>query len=237
MSKNPLKTYNFWFKIIGAALLIAFGLWIIFDEAMAVFMVLMATGLVAGIFAIIRFIPLMKTLKTKRARLVSIGEILIHLAIAVALVYGAINKLTVTEEENISWIAKFIIGNYRFIIAFFFITRVISYFWCTVLLEEKTDKTKFWVHILLIILACVMCSLTNVKAHTIALVIAVIALVCSLGLIVDGAVGYGRYRKALVKPTEKKKEEEKSEEISKDAPTEQIIIPVEDEPNDSAIVN
>ena len=34
MSKNPLKTYNFWFKIIGAALLIAFGLWIIFDEAM-----------------------------------------------------------------------------------------------------------------------------------------------------------------------------------------------------------
>ena len=82
-----------------------------------------------------------------------------------------------------------------------------------------------------------MCSLTNVKAHTIAIVIAVIALVCSLGLIVDGAVGYGRYRKALVKPTEKKKEEEKSEEISKDAPTEQIIIPVEDEPNDSAIVN
>ena len=57
MSKNPLKTYNFWFKIIGAALLIAFGLWIIFDEAMAVFMVLMATGLVAGNFAINRFIP------------------------------------------------------------------------------------------------------------------------------------------------------------------------------------
>ena len=33
------------------------------------------------------------------------------------------------------------------------------------------------------------------------------------------------------------KEEEKNDEISKDAPTEQIIIPVEDEPNDSAIVN
>lgn len=236
MKKNPIKTYSFWFKIIGAALLIAFGLWIIFDETMAVFMVLMFTGLVAGIFAIIRFIPLMKTLKTGRARLVSIGEILIHIGIAIALIYGAINKLTADEEE-ISWLASFIIKNYRFIIAFFFVTRVISYLWCTVLLEEKTDKTKFWVHILLIILACVMCALTNVEAHTIALVIATIALICSLGLIVDGAVGYGRYRKSLVKPEEKQKEEEKSEEISKDAPTEQIIIPVEDEPNDSAIVN
>lgn len=236
MSKNPLKTYNFWFKIIGAALLIAFGLWIIFDDKMATFMVLMATGLVAGIFAIIRFIPLMKTLKTKRARLVSIAEILIHLCVSAALVYGAINKLTVPEEE-LSWIASFIIGNYRFIIAFFFITRVISYFWCTVLLEEKTDRSKFWVHILLMVLACVFCALSDVNTHTIALVIAGIALLCSLGLIVDGAVGYGRYRKSLVKPTEKNKEEEKSEEISKDAPTEQIIIPVVDEPNDSAIVN
>ena len=236
MSKNPLKTYNFWFKIIAAALLIAFGLWIIFDPEMATFMVLMFTGLVAGIFAIIRFIPLMKTLKTGRARLVTIGEILIHLGVAAALVYGAINKLTATEEE-MSWIAKFIIGNYRFIIAFFFVTRVISYLWCTVLLGEKTDKSKFWIHILLIVLACVMCSLTNVKAQTIAIVIAIIALLCAAGLIIDGAVGYGRYRKSLVKKDEKKKEEEKSEEISKDAPTDQIIIPVVDEPTDSAIVN
>ena len=179
----------------------------------------------------------MKTLKTKRARLVSIGEILIHLAISVALVYGAINKLTVTEEENISWIAKFIIENYRFIIAVLFVTRVISYFWCTVLFEEKTDKSKFWAHILLIVLACVMCSLTGVEAQTIAIIIAVIALLCAAGLIIDGAVGYGRYRKSLVKTDDKEKEEEKSDEISKDAPTEQIIIPVVDEPNDSAIVN
>ena len=67
------------------------------------------------------------------------------------------------------------------------------------------------------------------------IIIAVIALLCAAGLIIDGAVGYGRYRKSLVKPVEKEKET--TDEVSKDAPTEQIIIPVVDEPTDSAIVN
>jgi hypothetical protein len=236
MKKNPIRTYSFWLKVVAAALLIPFAFVIFFSETWAEFMVLMMTGLVAGIYAIIRFIPLMKTLSSGKARLVHIGEILIHIAIAVALVYGAIALITKTEEQK-NWFVTFVNTNYRFIIAFFLVTRVIAYFWCTVLFNEKTDKSKFWAHILLIVLACVMCSLSNVKAQTIAIVIAVIALLCAAGLIVDGAVGYGRYRKSLVKPEEKPVEDEKSEEISKDAPTDQIIIPVVDEPTDSAIVN
>ena len=236
MKKNPIKTYSFWLKVVAAALLIPFAFVIFFSESWAKFMVLMMTGLVAGIYAIIRFIPLMKTLTSGKSRAVHVGEILIHLAIAAALVYGAIALITNTEEQK-NWFVTFVDTNYRFIIAFFFVTRVIAYFWCTVLFAEKTDKSKFWAHILLIVLACVMCSLSNVKAQTIAIVIAVIALLCAAGLIIDGAVGYGRYRKSINKSDEKKKEEEKSDEISKDAPTEQIIIPVVDEPTDSAIVN
>ena len=238
MKKNPIKTYSFWLKIIAAALLIPFAFVIFFSEKWAEFMVLMMTGLVAGIYAIIRFIPLMKTLNSGKSRLVHIGEIIIHIGISVALVYGAI-ALVINSEEEKNWFVTFVNANYRFIIALFFVTRVIAYFWCTVLFNEKTDKSKFWAHILLIVLACVMCSLTNVKAQTIAIFIAIIALLCAAGLIIDGAVGYGRYRKQLVKPEskEKEKEEEKSDEISKDAPTEQIIIPVVDEPTDSAIVN
>ena len=237
MKKNPIRTYSFWLKVFAAALLIPFAFVIFFSETWAEFMVLMMTGLVAGIYAIIRFVPLMKTLNSGKAKLVSVGEILIHIGISVALIYGAITSVIKGEEEEVSWFTNFVTTNYRFIIAFFFVTRVISYFWCTVLFEEKTDKSKFWAHILLIILACVMCALTGVEAQTIAIVIAVIALLCAAGLIIDGAVGYGRYRKSLVKKDEKQKEEEKSEEISKDVPTEQIIIPVVDEPTDSAIVN
>lgn len=239
--KNPLKTYNFWFKIIGAALLIAFGLWIIFDEKMAVFMVLMFTGLVAGIFAIIRVIPLMRTMKTARGRIVSIVEILVHLCIAVVLIYGAISNL-LQEENNMNALATFINEYYRFILALLFLTRVIAYFWCVVLFKEETDKIKFWVHIGLMVLACVMCSLTDVKSQTIALVIGVIALVCSLGLVVDGAVGYGRYRKMIKKERDDKKEEqiEEQEPVSKDAPTttDEVIPMIDEEPtSDSAIVN
>ena len=236
MKKNPIRTYSFWLKVFAAALLIPFAVVIFVNKDWAEFMVLMMTGLVAGIYAIIRFIPLMKTLSSGKSRAVHVGEILIHLAISAALVYGAISLIT-GEEEQKNWYVTFITTNYRFIVAFFLVTRVVAYFWCTVLFSEKTDKAKFWVHILLIVLACVMCALSSVEAQTIANIIAIIALLCAGGLIIDGAVGYGRYRKALVKPEEKKKEEQKSEEISKDAPTDQIIIPVVDEPTDSAIVN
>ena len=213
MKKNPIRTYSFWLKVFAAALLIPFAFVIFFSETWAQFMVLMMTGLVAGIYAIIRFIPLMKTLESGKSKAVHVGEIFIHIGIAAALVYGAI-ALVINTEEQKNWFVTFVNANYRYIIAVFFVTRVIAYFWCTVLFGEKTDKSKFWVHILLIVLACVMCSLTNVKAQTIAIVIAIIALLCAAGLIIDGAVGYGRYRKSLVKKDEKKKEEEKSEEIS-----------------------
>ena len=240
-NKNPIKTYGFWFKIIAACLLIPFAIVIMANKEWAEFMVLMLTGLFVGIYAIIRFIPLMKTLKSGKAKLISAGEVVLDLGISAALIVGAINIVTKTEENNAEWYITFITQNYRFIIAFFLVTRVITYFWCTVLFNEKTDKAKFWTHILLIVLSCVMCSLANVEARIVSFIIAAIALICALALVGEGAVGYGRYRKSLEKPEEKKKEEEKedeaSDEDSKDAPTDQIIIPVVDEPTDSAIVN
>lgn len=234
--KNPIKSYSFWIKISAAALLIAFSIWMLVDTNSSVFIVLMFTGLVAGIFAIIRVIPLLRTLKSGKARLTCFVEIIIHLLIACLLVYGAILRI---QEDN-SWFSNFMDENYRFVIAVFFLTRVISYFMCTVLFKEETDKIKFWVHIALIFLACLMCSLSDIKSQTIALIIAVIALICSLGLIVDGAVGYNRYRKQIQKDREKIKEEktQKSDD-AKDAPAkEENIIPMIDEqPKDNITIN
>lgn len=227
--KNPIKTYAFWLKIIGAALLIAFSIWLLVDEDMAVFIVLMLTGLVAGIFAIIRVIPLLRTLKSGRAKLTCFVEILIHLVVAIVLIFGAISIIR-QEKDQSSGFAEFMTKNYRFIIAFFFETRVISYFMCTVLFKEETDKTKFWVHILLIVLGCVLCALSNLNAHVIAIVIGVIALICATGLIVEGGMGYNRYRKSIVKDREKKIEEQKEEEKPLEAPGEaSIIIPLNDD--------
>lgn len=232
--KNPIKTYGFWLKIISAALLIAFGIWLLVDKDMAVFIVLMFTGMVAAIFALIRVIPLIRTLKSGYARLTCVGEIIIHLGISALLIFGAIS-IVKAEEEGDHAFADFMRDNYRFIIAFFFETRVISYFMCTVLFKEETDKIKFWVHILLLVLGCVMCSLYKLDAHVIAIVIAVIALLCATGLITDGGMGYNRYRKAVAKEREEKEKDKKEEQPSdqKDAPGKDgVVIPAIDEPGD-----
>lgn len=231
--KNPIKTYGFWLKIISAALLIAFSIWLLVDEKMAVFLVLMFTGLVAGIFALIRVIPLIRTLKSGKAKLTCFIEILLHLIITFLLIFGAISILNAEDKE--SGFANFMKDNYRFIIAFFFETRVISYFMCTVLYKEETDQTKFWIHILLLILGCVMCSLYNLDAHVIAIVIGVIALLCATGLIIEGGFGYGRYRKSIAKDRQahdSESEEEKKEDEEELPADDDIIIPVIDEQND-----
>lgn len=231
--KNPIKTYGFWLKIISAALLIAFSIWLLVDEKMAVFLVLMFTGLVAGIFALIRVIPLIRTLKSGKAKLTCFIEIILHLIITFLLIFGAISILNAEDKE--SGFANFMQDNYRFIIAVFFETRVISYFMCTVLYKEETDQTKFWIHVLLLILGCVMCSLYNLDAHVIAIVIGVIALLCATGLIVEGGFGYGRYRKSIAKDRQahdSESEEEKKED-GEDLPAhDDIIIPVIDESHD-----
>lgn len=230
--KNPFKSYGFWAKILAAALLITLGIWLIIDvstgEKFATFIVLMFTGLVAGVFAVIRLIPLIRTLKTGRGRITCIVEIAIHLALSVAMIFAAVVKIS---KEN-SELADFVYKYYRFFIAVFFYTRVVSYFMCVVLFKEETDKIKFWVHIGLLSLTCLICAV-SFEGRTIAWIMAVIALACSITLIVEGGMGYNRYRKAIAKDRETKRKESIVEEPL-EMPGEDIntiIIPHIDEKN------
>lgn len=239
--KNPFKTYSFWIKIFAAALLITLGVWLIIDvntkNEFAIFIVLMFTGLVAGVFAIIRTIPLMRTLKTGKGRLTCIIEVAIHIGLAVGMISAAITKVSQKESDFADFVYKY----YRFVIAFFFYTRVVSYFICAVLCKEETDKIKFWVHIGLLTLTCVICAI-QFEGKTIAWSIAVIALCCSLFLIVEGGMGYNRYRKMIAKERKEKKreaeeiEEDTEEEKSiEDPSSDEFIIPMIDEDSEDTI--
>ena len=236
--KNPFKTYAFWIKIFAAALLITLGIWLIIDvntgEKFATFIVLMFTGLVAGVFAIIRAIPLMRTLKTGKGRLTCIIEIAIHIGLAIGMICAAVIKVGNEESEFADFVYKY----YRFVIAFFLYTRIVSYFVCTVLCKEETDKIRFWVHIGLITLTCVICAVAF-KGRTIAWIIAVLALCCSAFLIVEGGMGYNRYRKTISKEREEKKQEQASEDEDIEAPAdEELIIPmIDEEPEDTIHIN
>lgn len=237
--KNPFKTYGFWAKILAAALLITLGVWLIIDvstgEKFATFIVLMFTGLVAGVFAIIRMVPLMRTLKTGKGRMTCIIEIAIHLALAVAMVFAAVVKISNETSEFADFVYKY----YRFVIAIFFYTRVVSYLMCTILFKEETDQIKFWVHIGLLTLTCVICAVAF-EGRTIAWIIAVIALACSATLLVEGGMGYNRYRKAIAKDREEKKRESIEEEEGLEMPGEDIdtlIIPHIDEDTNEDQIN
>lgn len=234
--KTPLKSYGFWLKIIGAALLITFAVWMLLDQSMAIFIVLLFTGLVAGIFAIIRVIPLIRTLTSRMAKMTCLGEIVLHLVVAGLLIFGAIS----IQGDKDSIFARFMSENYRFIIASFFFIRIVAYFMCTVLFEEKTDKVKFWVHIGLILVCCILCALSNLKSTILATIIAVIALFVALGLIVDAGVSYNRYRKQNRKPKEiiEEKNVEDSVELPPLEDIEDIIIPtIDDNYKDPPFVN
>ncbi len=223
--KNPMKSYNFWLKILGAALLITLGVWLIIDvntgENFAVFIVLMFTGLVAGIFSLIRAIPLLRTTKTGKAKLIGCIEIAIHLGLSIAMIFGAIVKISNDDSDFANFVYKY----YRFVIAFYLYTSIVAYFCSTVLCKEETEKIKFWTYIGLLTLTCVICAV-NFKGKTIAWIIAILALLVSLGLIVEGGMGYNRYRKTILKDREIKKEEAKEEQ---EAPAKDEQEPIEDE--------
>ncbi|MCM1196858.1 MAG: hypothetical protein NC310_07315, partial [Roseburia sp.] len=107
-----------------------------------------------------------------------------------------------------------------------------------VLCKEETDKIKFWVHIGLLTLTCVICAVAF-KGRTIAWIIAVLALCCSLFLIFEGGMGYNRYRKAIAKEREEKNQEHESKEEGLEVPSEEeFIIPViDEEPEDTIHIN
>ena len=231
--KNPLKTYQFWFKILGAALLIVFGVFLIVDNSTARLVVLLFTGLVTAIFAIIRLVPLFKTLKTKRAKLLSFIEISVHLLLGAYLCYAAYLMKTEPNSE----ISVFNDLNYRFFIAFIFYSRALVYFICTDLFKEETDKIKFWIHIILMTLACVICAYGEITSQAIAVTIAVIAFLVSIILIGEGTSGYGKYRKTIAKERNKDKTKNETKEEGMDLPNKDIIIPVDDNHQDSAIVS
>ena len=228
--KNPLKTYQFYVKFIGAALLLTLGIWLLADEASAKFIVLLFTGFVAIIFALVRFIPLMRTLKSGKSKAVNAVEILLDIVLAVYLILAAFSL----RSDSQSSFSRFNDQNYRFFIALLLFIRVVSYFACTVLMKEETDRTKFFVHILLMSITMVLCALNNITSQWIALVIAVIAFLCSFALIGDGGIGYYRYRKKIVLERKKTETIVDAPTDGKEAPTQPNRIPLEDEsPQDS----
>lgn len=232
---------KFIIKLFAAAILIAFALLIFINQEEAQFAVLLITGCVCAIAAIVRVVPLLRTLKTHQARLVSFGEIVFHLLIGALLIVASFAYL---ENPNAGF-GLFVNENFHLALAIILYTRALAYFWITVLYKEKTTKFNFWLHIIVMTLAVLFAALRELSAYHIAIALAIISLIASLYLIVESGGGYWKYRKSIANA--KKKEEKYHKEDGLNAPAKDeskiineidpSIVPNDEPVSDSSIVS
>ena len=233
---------KFIIKLFAAAILIAFAVLIFVNQEEAQFAVLLITGCVCAIAAIVRIVPLLRTLKTHQARLISFCEISLHLVIGALLIFASFAYL----NDPKAGFGLFVNENFHLVIAIILYTRAVAYFWITVLYKEKTTKFNFWLHIIAMTLAVLFAALRELSAYHIAIALAVISLIASLYLIVESGGGYWKYRKSIANA--KKKEEEhyhKEDEIQAPSKDESkiineinpAIVPNDEPTSDSSIVS
>lgn len=229
---EKFNMYKFIFKILAFAVLVTFGILILVYKEGAIGAIYLITGIVAGFAAIIRVIPLLRTLKSGKARLICFCEILLHLLIGAYLISAALvhwKAIHVHKElEDLTGMAKFNLTAYKYILVALLYTRAICYFWITILFKEETDKVRFWLHVIVITVAIVLAAIP-LTPQRVVYALVVLAFVCAVVIGGEAGTGYYRYRKSIAKPKEKDKEKKKEKKPEIEAPGKQ------DEPDISEI--
>ncbi len=248
--KSPAKvysTYKFIVFMVAFAILVTFGIMILIFQDNATGAIYMVTALVAGVAALIRLIPLLKTTKSKKAKLVSLIEIIFHIVVALYLViaalvlWGQVNSDDFKTGEY-NWFNKFNFDAYKYILIALLATRSLVYYYVTIDCKEGTDKSKFYFHTIINVLAIVLAAIPF-DSKQVPLVLAIISFGTALVIGGEAGGGYYRYRKSIAKPKEDtKKAEDQIEAPAKDDEKEisdidPNTIPVNDDaPSDTAVM-
>ena len=255
--KSPVKvysTYKFIFFMFAFAILVTFGIMILIFQDNATGAIYMVTALIAGIAALIRLFPLLRTTKSKRAKLVSLIEIIFHIVVAIYLViaalvlWGQVNSadfqsLSAEDQQKAyNFFNKFNFDAYKYILISLLATRSLVYYYVTIECVEKTDRTKFYFHTAINVAAIVLAAIPF-DAKQVPIVLAIISFISAAVIGGEAGGGYYRYRKSIAKPKEDKKKVEKEIEVpasDEDKEIEDIdpnTIPVtDDQPSDTAVM-
>ncbi|MCR5112449.1 MAG: hypothetical protein K6A63_00775 [Acholeplasmatales bacterium] len=227
--------YKFIIKIIVFAILVVFGILLLVFKAEFIGVIFMFTGIVFALSALIRIIPLFKTLETKEGKLVMGIELAIHFVLGAYLIIAAIyhfgklddidaaiaaNKIDKNADilEQLEGIdggkfALFNISAYPYLLVGFFYTLAIPYYINTVLYKEKTRKTLFVLMTISITLAVIIGIFADrLPLNTLIVTLAAIAFLCAVVIGGEAAGGFFNYRKKIA--ASEKKEEEKEEEAA-----------------------
>ena len=205
--------YKFIVKLVAFALLVVFGIMILIFKDNSTGAIYMVTGIVAAFSALFRIIPLMKTLKTHRARLVSLIEIIadcvigVYLIIAAFILWGQVNSANFNTGDY-NWFNKFNFQAYKYILIALLASRSVIFYYQTIICDEASTKVNYYIHTIINITAIVLACIPF-EAKDVPVVLAILAFISGAVIGGEAGGGYYRYRKTI---TKKDKEEVKKEE-------------------------
>ena len=256
------RMYKFIIKILIFAILIVFAILMFVYKDILIGAVYMVSGIVILFSGIIRMIPLIKSTKSKRARLILFIQCCIHVVLGAYLVFAAFfhwDRLKAytgdagddlyTKLDNVSggWFAKFNIQAYAYILVIFFYTLAMGYFWVTIEYKEPSRKTLFWLNFISITLAVLIAFFAPQEwfdAEKLIITLAILALFGALVIGGEATGGYIRYRKVVAGDTVKKekKVDDGIEAPSRDKDSDYSdinpnIIPKDEPRDDNSIVS
>lgn len=256
------RMYKFIIKILIFAILIVFAILMFVYKDILIGAVYMVSGIVILFSGIIRMIPLIKSTKSKRARLILFIQCCIHVVLGAYLVFAAFfhwDRLKAytgdagddlyTKLDNVSggWFAKFNIQAYAYILVIFFYTLAMGYFWVTIEYKEPSRKTLFWLNFISITLAVLIAFFAPQEwfdAEKLIITLAILALFGALVIGGEATGGYIRYRKVVAGDTVRKpkKAEDGIEAPSRDKDSDYSdinpnIIPKDEPRDDNSIVS
>lgn len=216
--KKSKYSYSWALKFLLAAILVGVGIYMVFAPEV----VYTITGVGIVIFSIFRVVPLLRSLNKEMLRTIILIEILIDTLIGILLVYIA---FTGNLDSDSIWGLV-----YRYALAVFFYMRGLVYFNSVVFLDEKTEITKFWVHILALSLGAVISVLPQFDYSFVALLLLFISMLGAGYLGFDGYNGYSKYRE-FSKNLNAGKVKPKDQPVEKENPSPIIDEKEEKRPN------
>ena len=219
--------YKFIVKLIAFGILVAFGIMILIFKDNATGAIYLITGIIASFSALFRIYPLMKTLKTHRARLVSLIEIIadcvvgVYLVIAAFVLWGQVNSENVTVN-GYNWFNKFNFKAYKYILIALLGSRSIIYYYQTYICKEDSTKVLFYLHtginITAIVLGCI-----QFESKDVPIILAILAFISAAVIGGEAGGGYYRYKKTVTSKGDNK-EKQKEEGIEAPGKDEDKII-------------
>ena len=221
-TKSPFLSVDFWFKIVGAAILLALSIWGILDfDGIGKVLVVFVCAFFIILFELIQVFPAFKVVKNGKARAFIILEILIDLVIGVFVFYCGVVFAKFNNNNPDGWnkvVVDLLDNNQIHIIltGIVLYIRGINYFIASVLFNEPTKAKIFWTQVLFMTFG-VICIASATKLNVIfTWLIIILALISGAYIGGSGGVSFYRYKKFV--NDHKNTEEEVNDEISKDAP-------------------